>query len=255
MTVHERFMCHMKPSTCKKRHTYKLYNAVQKYGAENFFVETIEDNIPIEELDQKEISYIAKYDSYNNGYNSTPGGDGRIINKVNNEEKLLAMAQNGISAVDLADRFDVHVATVLRTLHKLGFYYITDKSEILKLESQGLTNREIADRLHCHIATVSRTLKKANKSRRKVRVDKRDNFDFDALFEDYNNQMPIDKLCEKYDISITTLSRIRKQYNIPTRKQIYKKKNTYQKCNDYGSCPSRIEDELLSEAPCNSESN
>lgn len=48
-TVHERFMAHMKPSTSKMRHTYKLYNAILKYGADKFYVETLLENIPISE--------------------------------------------------------------------------------------------------------------------------------------------------------------------------------------------------------------
>ena len=36
MTVHERFMMHMKPSTTKQRSGYKLYMAVKKYGKEHY---------------------------------------------------------------------------------------------------------------------------------------------------------------------------------------------------------------------------
>lgn len=54
----------------------KLYRAMAKYKItiENFSI--IEDNIlTVEEANAKEIYYIAKYDSYHNGYNSTLGGD------------------------------------------------------------------------------------------------------------------------------------------------------------------------------------
>ena len=229
MTVHERFMAHMKPSTHKKKGTYKIYNAINKYGAENFYVETLEENIPIEELDEKEIEYIAKYDSYNNGYNSTPGGDGRIINKLNNEEDLLSLAQSGMRTKELAEIFDVSIATILRTLHKLGFYYCISQDEIMKLVDDGFSNQEISDILGCNKHTVSRALKRHGKSRRKKRLDKREGFDFESMFNDYAKQMPIDELCEKYDITESTFLRARQKYDIPTRKQIYKKKNnTYQ---------------------------
>lgn len=39
---HERFMQHMKPSVCKQRGTYKIYNAINKYGKENFYYEVLE---------------------------------------------------------------------------------------------------------------------------------------------------------------------------------------------------------------------
>lgn len=38
MTVHERFMYHLKPSVHKKRGTYKIYNAMAKYGKKIFML-------------------------------------------------------------------------------------------------------------------------------------------------------------------------------------------------------------------------
>lgn len=55
---------------------YYLYRAMRKYGMKNFTIEKIEE-CPNEELNQKEIDYIKKYNSYiPNGYNSTKGGEG-----------------------------------------------------------------------------------------------------------------------------------------------------------------------------------
>ena len=51
-----------------------LYNAVKKYGENNFSFEIIEE-CSLEMLNYREIYWIAYYDSYNNGYNLTPGGD------------------------------------------------------------------------------------------------------------------------------------------------------------------------------------
>ena len=55
----------------------KLQNAYNKYGKENFIIQKIQfDDITKEELDEQEIYYIKKYDSYNSGYNLTEGGTG-----------------------------------------------------------------------------------------------------------------------------------------------------------------------------------
>lgn len=224
MTVHERFKAHLKPSKRKKNGSYKIYNAMNKYGAENFYVETLEENIPLEELNEKEIEYIAQYDSYVNGYNSTSGGDGRIINKLNNEEELLSLAQSGVSAEELAKKFNVHTATIHRTLHKLGFYYHVNQEEIIQLYNDGLSNQEIADKLGCHKYTVIRALKKHGISRRNQRLDKRIDFDFESMFSDYANQMPIDELCEKYNVTKSVFNRARHEHRIERRKQIYKTK-------------------------------
>ena len=50
-----------------------LYKAFNKYGIENFNFEEIEE-VPNEELDEREKYWIEYYDSYFNGYNSTLGG-------------------------------------------------------------------------------------------------------------------------------------------------------------------------------------
>ena len=64
----------------------KFYNAVRKYGWDHFVYnyELVIEAETKAELNQKlnemEIYYIQKYDSYNNGYNMTPGGDGGPTN-------------------------------------------------------------------------------------------------------------------------------------------------------------------------------
>ena len=57
-----------------------LQNAWRKYGEDNFEFSIIEE-CDIEKLDEREIFWIEKFDSFNNGYNNTIGGNGirRII--------------------------------------------------------------------------------------------------------------------------------------------------------------------------------
>ena len=51
-----------------------LYRAFQKYGIENFSIETIEEtNNP----NEREKYWIEYYGSFKNGYNATIGGDGK----------------------------------------------------------------------------------------------------------------------------------------------------------------------------------
>lgn len=52
---------------------YPLYCAFKKYGIDNFSFEVVEECL-VSELDEKEIYYINKYDTYNTGYNQTTGG-------------------------------------------------------------------------------------------------------------------------------------------------------------------------------------
>lgn len=60
----------------------KIYNAIRKYGLENFSFKVIEEcPLNFKQLDEAEQKWIAFYDSYNNGYNMTKGGqrEGRYI--------------------------------------------------------------------------------------------------------------------------------------------------------------------------------
>lgn len=52
-----------------------LQSAWKKYGKENFEFSILEE-CPIENLDEREMFWIAYYDSFNNGYNNTVGGSG-----------------------------------------------------------------------------------------------------------------------------------------------------------------------------------
>ena len=54
----------------------KFANAIKKWGWDAFECEILEEGIQTQEkLNEAEIKYIAEYDSYNNGYNSTIGGE------------------------------------------------------------------------------------------------------------------------------------------------------------------------------------
>lgn len=51
----------------------KLHNAIQKYGWQNFKVETLEE-VSLTELDEREIYWINKLQTRDKGYNIAPGG-------------------------------------------------------------------------------------------------------------------------------------------------------------------------------------
>ena len=75
--VEERWKYHQSPYN-QQRESYKsLYKAFEKYGIENFTFEILEE-CSIQELGEKEKYYIAKYDTYKNGYNMTTGGEDNV---------------------------------------------------------------------------------------------------------------------------------------------------------------------------------
>lgn len=69
-----------------------FYNAIQKYGWENFSHEIIEDNLTCDEANNKEAYWIKYYNSTNRdfGYNIRPGGNNSLLS----EETKKKMSQN-----------------------------------------------------------------------------------------------------------------------------------------------------------------
>lgn len=75
-TIPERWKNHLKSlkrRECEKR---PLYDAMNKYGVENFTIEEVEKCSP-DILNDREVYWIEQYGSFKNGYNATKGGDGK----------------------------------------------------------------------------------------------------------------------------------------------------------------------------------
>lgn len=161
-SVKERFNQHRKPSTLKKRGSYKIYNAMKKYGIENFYVETLETGISESDIDAKECEYIEKFDSFRNGYNSTPGGDSKTISRIEDVELFKDMYLRKIELKEIANQFHVHEITVRRTADALGLPKRVERvtKEYLLENKDKKTNIEIAKELCVDPETVTRAFKK-----------------------------------------------------------------------------------------------
>ena len=69
-------------SHCNKH----LQSAWNLYGSENFEFSVLEE-CDLDSLSEKEISYIAKYNSFSSGYNLTTGGEGGTGHSLSEEMK------------------------------------------------------------------------------------------------------------------------------------------------------------------------
>lgn len=59
-----------------KRHfNSKLQNAFNKYGETSFYFELLEKDIPLSEIDHREVYWIEQFNSCRNGYNISEGGN------------------------------------------------------------------------------------------------------------------------------------------------------------------------------------
>ena len=78
LSIEERFRQH-KLDSCRERMEIRpLYRAMNKYGLEHFSIEKIEECSP-EEASNREQYWIDFYHGYEEGYNATKGGDGKLL--------------------------------------------------------------------------------------------------------------------------------------------------------------------------------
>lgn len=68
-------------------YNYPLYQDIRLYGLDNFTFEILQECLQ-SELNELEIFYIQKYNSFNNGYNQTPGGDSQPLGNSSNHHIL-----------------------------------------------------------------------------------------------------------------------------------------------------------------------
>lgn len=94
-----------------KRH-YKLYAAMNKYGVDSFSIGKIEQ-CDFEKLNEREQYWISRFDSYNNGYNMTIGGDGT---QTICAEKIQELWDNGMAIADISRETGYATSTILQHL-------------------------------------------------------------------------------------------------------------------------------------------
>ena len=88
--------------------------ALRKYGIENFEITVLEDNInDTNMLNEREIYYIEKYKSYENGYNLTVGGNGsKKYTKKFVDNIIYDIKNTSLSLKDIGKKHGVSLSTV-----------------------------------------------------------------------------------------------------------------------------------------------
>ena len=78
------------------KHSSYFYNAILKYGIENFQSEILKQNLSLEEANYWEIYYISQYDSTNRakGYNISPGGNNHVMSNEGRQKNSARMKEN-----------------------------------------------------------------------------------------------------------------------------------------------------------------
>ena len=155
--VKERFYQHCATKCSKAVSNMAIHRAIKKYGKSNFTVEVIEE-VESTNLNDRERYWIRYYDSYNNGYNSTEGGqDGIKLFKNLDTESIVREYKSGKSLREIGRLFNVDKQTIKDLLVRNNINLRTtktyklsqkDREDIIKDLSLGLSRKEIISKWH-----------------------------------------------------------------------------------------------------------
>ena len=207
-----------------------FHNAINKYGEGDFKVEILEE-CDFEKLDSREIYYIAKYNSFGEGYNSKDGGGGKkLIDVYNKYEEIKDLYLSGFSSNWIAVRFDVDKSTIVKILKGLGVK-IRDRhfkvnnyefNSIIEDYKSGCSLKSIAKRYDTSGATIKRKLiEKGVDIRERYELLKDEEKQL-KMVEEYQNGVSASELIIQYHCEWSTFKKILSKYGIKydTRRDI-----------------------------------
>ena len=130
-----------------------LYQAIRKYGLENFKFKILEE-CNLEELDERERYWIKFYQTYppnlEKGYNMSPGGENKGLCKVylNLDNIIYDLKYTKISQVKIAEKYGTTNSTIYNINHGNEYYrndisYPIRKNKFRKLSD--LNTRDIEE--------------------------------------------------------------------------------------------------------------
>ena len=179
-----------------------LIRAIKKYGKENFQKEIIEQCKDIEELNEKEIFYIEKYDTlYPNGYNLRKGGNNSLLSestkkKISESRKGKCMGSNNPNWK--AASFSKETIKKISESIKKRYQEYPEYRESISKTSK---NRK-------HTKQTKNSISKKNKGKLNGRYIHFPEQTIKSIINDYLLELSIDKVSIKYQISPYLIKRI-----------------------------------------------
>lgn len=116
-SIEKRFKEHISESKRVTSSDRPLYRAILKYGIDNFTISLLEDtDLP----EEREIFWIAHYDTYHNGYNATKGADGKP--RIDFDKILSEIKENHAdkTAIDLSIMYGVDYSYLCYKMKESG---------------------------------------------------------------------------------------------------------------------------------------
>lgn len=151
-TIDERWREHCNDYQREHREKRPLYNAMLKYGIDNFEIKELEylkDGGKI--LSDREIYWIKKLETYSKGYNATKGGDGSTLY---NHQEIIKLYKNLKSVNEVAKQLNCHRDTVKNILNSnnIDTEYRKNKTKAKSVEQYSLNNELLNSFESCYSA-------------------------------------------------------------------------------------------------------
>lgn len=216
------------------KYNYPLYQAIRKYGLENFTFEILEECL-FEELNQKEIEYISLYESYppdnGKGYNQNPGGGGGTPYKnrpYKDKDNLNAvkdyLINTKLSQKEISKILNVCVSTISyinkgkiafdkNLKYPIRYYNSTSNLNYNKFENS-LIKRvgRVCSICGSKIQYLSTTCKKCSRLSIKIPIPSKEEI-LKAFYELKNCQ----KVADKFNVSTVLLKKWREELDLPEK--------------------------------------
>jgi len=135
-----------------KSYNHKFANALKKYGKDGFIWGIVEE-CDSDLLNEREIYWISKYSTFDNGYNSTPGGNQPsefsvkeyLVEKPNGEGELIKNLSQYCRDNEL-NIAHIHETLYGKRLQHLGYKLIPRTEEEIKRFNEERQKREDTSR-------------------------------------------------------------------------------------------------------------
>lgn len=215
----------------KKNGCY-FHNALHKYGVENFTVETLEE-CEVSKLNEREIFYIAKYNTFDKGYNLTIGGDGRRKIVTDNQyDEIKELYLSGFSSNKIATLYNVDKATIVKILKIQGVKIRESKrisinnQEFLELVADyknGFSLKELSKRYDCDPKALKNYLiRKGIDVRNKYSILDNEEAQKEVIKDYLDTNNTLKEVLQEHHISFNTFKKILSIHGISQGKKHFK---------------------------------
>ena len=179
-SLNKRFNGHFCYSKTDRSVNMYIKRAIHKYGRDKFHIKLIEE-CPIKELSKREKYWINYYDSYNNGYNLTLGGQDSnyfSLHKLEDSIDIKKFEEYILEfkplAIEVASHFGISKCSVYNLINRIGNPDLVlnsynprkgksiediDKEELIKLYNSGWSILDLVKRYHIQKDKISKFLK------------------------------------------------------------------------------------------------